>query len=273
MRTTIDHALEAGDVDPRNVQKLVVTWQHPESREVWPVGLLAWDEQRYTFDYLAAAGSVEDFRPLLGFPDMHAHYEALELFPIFQERVLDPRRPDFSRYVSDLKLDASTASPWEQLARSGGGSESDTLQLYPVPTHNGDACCIRFLVNGVRHLATKSVDVRGLSKGGYTYGELEAVLASLQRGQALSVAHELTNQYSSSAVLVLTSADMPIGYVPNWLAREILPLVESDALRFVVDQVNPLEAGWHLRVLVLLEMELPLEYSFLIGDRWVLASA
>lgn len=272
MRTVLDDDRRAEDVAVRNEETLVVTWQHPESRDISPVAILRWDGVTYAFDYLAAASEVVDFRPLLGLPDLERHYESAELFPIFQERVLDPRRPDYSRYVSDLRLDES-ASPWEQLARSGGSSESDTLQLYPVPTRDGGAWWLRFLVNGVRHLTSKTVDVRGTTKGAYSSVELEAVLQGLHHGQALSVVHERTNVHSDHAILVLTVGDAPIGYVPNWLAEEILPLVETGLLSFVVDQVNPVDAGWHLRVLVLLGMELPADYDFLKDERWALASS
>ena len=273
MRTMTESTREAEEVADRNMQKLVVTWQHPESRDIFPIGVLAWDGQSYSFDYLSSVEGVEDFRPLLGLKDTTRHYESAELFPIFQERVLDPRRPDYQRYVSDLRLDESSASPWEQLTRSGGSSAGDTLQLYPTPVYDGILWTIRFLVNGVRYMTSKTVDVRGAVRGGYSDEELEAVLASLHHGQPLSVVHESTNSKSPNAMLVLTAGDAPIGYVPNWLSREVLPVVDDGVLRCVVDQVNPSEAGWHLRVLALLEMSLPADYDFLAGERWQLASA
>lgn len=273
MRTVLDDVRDAQDVSADNVEHLVVTWQHPETRDVSPVGLLAWDGASYSFDYLEAARDVDDFRLLLGFPELTEHYTSAELFPIFQERVLDPKRPDFERYVTDLRLDSETASPWEQLARSGGGSESDTLQLYPVPSFHGDQWQIRFLVNGIRHLMSKSVDVEGAMKGSYSESELEAILASLQQGEPLRVLHEQANPFSKTAVLVLTLGGRPIGYVPNWISEEILPMLDSDELHFSVDQVNPDTAGWHLRLLVLLSIAKPADYSFLEGSRWELASA
>jgi hypothetical protein len=273
MRTTLDDRREAQGVSVHNVERLVVTWQHPETREVSPVGLLSWDGETYSFDYLKAAGDVPDFRLLLGFPELTEHYTSSELFPIFQERVLDPRRPDFERYVTDLRLDTREASPWEQLARSGGGSESDTLQIYPVPSFDGTGWIIRFLVNGIRHLATKSVDVHGAQKGSYSPADLEALLDSLEHGQPLRVFHEYSNAYSDTAILVLSLEDMPLGYVPNWLSKEILPMLDSDELHFFVDRVNAVSAGWHLRLLALLTIDKPSDYSFLEGDRWILASA
>ena len=56
------------------VSRLVVTWQHPETREISPIGLLSFDGRKYTFGYLVSAPTVEGFRPLLGFPEFKLQY-------------------------------------------------------------------------------------------------------------------------------------------------------------------------------------------------------
>lgn len=254
-----------------NDQRLVVTWQHPLDRTMSPVAILAYDGKTYSFDYLESARSVKGFRPLLEFPELGRHYASSELFPVFEDRVLDPQRPDYARYVQELALDES-ASPWEQLARSGGASEGDTLQLYPFPQwHEGVWTC-RFLVNGSRYLLSKAVNVSGVGRGSFGADELEGILSHLAPGQQLGVVHEHDNASSETALLVLTLDDEPIGWVPDWLSRELIGHLRDDVLRFTVDRVNPLDAGWHMRVLVLLRAGLPPEHSFFSSQAWTLAS-
>lgn len=92
-------ALPRADADhgpaPETGRRLAVTWQHPDSRAIQPVGMLEHDGDRYHFHYIRRAQYVEDFRPFLGFPDLGRAYTSAHLFPIFAERVMDARRPDY----------------------------------------------------------------------------------------------------------------------------------------------------------------------------------
>src|SRR5690349_4778164 len=126
--------LEPGAAEaPRNAsatRRLIVTWQHPTDLDIQPIGFLSLEEELYRFAYIESALHVRDFRPLLGFSDLRRRYESAELFPLFAQRAMDPRRPDYERYVRRLGLAADT-TPWEQIARSGGRRQGDTLQLFP----------------------------------------------------------------------------------------------------------------------------------------------
>jgi len=86
-------------------EKAVAQWQHPVERSIEPVGFLTYDGHTYRFAYVRNALHVEDFRPLLGFADLHRSYSSTELFPLFAQRAMDPRRPDYHRYVERLGLE------------------------------------------------------------------------------------------------------------------------------------------------------------------------
>ena len=107
-------AREPGNRSAKTARRLVVTWQHPADRNIEPVGFLDYDGQCYRFGYIRHALSVKDFRPLLGFRDLYRAYSSEDLFPLFAQRVMDPRRPDYQRYVERLGL-PEEASPWEQI--------------------------------------------------------------------------------------------------------------------------------------------------------------
>ncbi|MGH3634785.1 MAG: hypothetical protein ACRDTS_11995, partial [Mycobacterium sp.] len=147
-------ASTAPDRSGDSAQRLVVSWQHPVDRAISPVGFLTCDGSAYRFAYIRNALRVKDFRPLLGFHNLHRGYRSAELFPLFAQRAMDPRRPDYRRYVAHLGL-TGEPGPWEQIARSQGRRQGDTIQLMPEPTLAGDTLTCQFLVNGMRHAHEK----------------------------------------------------------------------------------------------------------------------
>ena len=181
-------AREPGNRSAKTVRRLVVTWQHPADRNIEPVGFLDYDGQCYRFGYIRHALSVKGFNPLLGFRDLSRAYSSEKLFPLFAQRVMDPRRPDYQRYVERLGLDEE-ASPWEQITRSQGRRQGDTIQLLPQPTTDGQALTCLFLVNGVRHVP----DVPRILDGQQievTKEQVEAALDRLHPNEALRLARE-----------------------------------------------------------------------------------
>lgn len=234
------------------ITELLVTWQQPDTRAMLPVARLSFDGEAYRFNYLPTVSSIDGFRPLIGFRDVGETYESDELFPLFQERILDPARDDFERVLTELDLDPSSATPWEQLVRSGGGSEGDTLQVTPLPHEDmGDWECTA-LVAGVRYFQMKSVRTGQGETPIYSAQEFEAVLASLEVGSSLEVRKEIDNVYNSDALLLFTPDGHVVGYLPDWIARvsAAARLAGGADPTVQVDRVNSVESGWHLRILV-----------------------
>lgn len=199
-----------------------------------PVGFLGASESEagptYTFDYLRAAVQRAGFRPFLGFSDVSRSYRSDGLFPLFAERIMDPRRPDHPMFLSALDL-SGDAAPLEVLARSGGQRVGDGIFLLPVPevTVDGGTQCI-FLVHGMR----------------YIDGAQERA-ADLEAGDALQLVPDPDNPATSRAVLVAHDDGGRLGYVPDAL----LGYVESvHDRRLDVVRVNGPEVGVRLRLLV-----------------------
>lgn len=237
---------------PERVTELVVLWQQPTTRAMIPVGLLGYDGAKYRFEYLQAATSAEGFRPLLGFKDLGAHYESEELFPLFHERIMDPTRDDFDHVLEGLQLDPRTATPWEQLVFSGGGSEGDTLQVTPLPCEEEHGWSCTALASGLRYLQMKSVrSVLGDSPI-YTEDEFESILSALTPGDPLIVRREIGNDYNPDALLLFTVDQNLIGYLPDWLARFVAPVLpQGDRWEIArVARVNSADVGWHLRLVI-----------------------
>ncbi len=79
------------------MKSLFLAWQAP-NRAWFPVGRLDADLARhqYSFGYTKGALQAEHsvgFKPLPAFPEFRRTYESSELFPLFQNRVVDPGRP------------------------------------------------------------------------------------------------------------------------------------------------------------------------------------
>lgn len=205
-------------------QRLLVTRRDPHTRAYEAIGEVRRGEEGFTFEYRSDATHT-----LPGMRDTSRTYTSSRLFPLFEHRVISPRRGDYDEYLANLALD-EVADPFEVLARSGGRSAVDTLELTPLPEPG--PVDLTFLVHGIRHLEQ---------------GEQERVDA-LAPGEELDLTPEPENKFDGRAVLVTRDA-CRLGYVPGPLLPSIHRIMRSD-LRVAVERVNAHEAGFHMRLLV-----------------------
>lgn len=235
----------------RSGGRLIVAWQHPERRLISPVGRLEHrSASEYVFRYLRRAPDVAGFRPFLSFPTWERTYVAAALFPMFAQRIMSPRRPDYGEFLRQLDLDAD-ASPWEQLARSEGRSRGDTVQVFPVPVveNDGTSSC-RFLVHGLRHV-------------------LGVVRPPVAPGDQLRLKDDPENDFNPAAVGVWSAAGQALGYVPDLLLDHLTALRNSGApVNLVVEHVNGPDAPAHLRLLARLDGQVPPAYQPMAGSGW-----
>lgn len=234
----------------RSAGSLIVAWQNPQSRLIASVGILEHGpEFGYRFRYLRRAINVEGFLPFLSFPDWERTYTSQRLFPMFSQRIMSPRRPDFSEFLRQLHL-SEDATPWEQLARSEGRSTDDTVQVFPIPAVRPDgATTCRFLVHGIRYVA-----------GGR--------LPPLALGEPLTLRDEPENPVNTGAALVCTQRGEPLGYVPDLLLEHLRVLQATAPVELTVEHTNGPEAPMHLRLLARLDGETPGGYQPMSGSRW-----
>lgn len=234
----------------RSAGSLIVAWQNPQSRLIASVGVLEHGlEFGYRFRYLRRAINVEGFLPFLSFPDWERTYTSQRLFPMFSQRIMSPRRPDFSEFLRQLHL-SENATPWEQLARSEGRSTGDTVQVFPIPAVRPDgATTCRFLVHGIRYV---------------TSGQLPP----LALGEPLTLRNEPENPVNTDAALVCTERGEPLGYVPDLLLEHLRVLQATAPVELRVEHTNGPEAPMHLRLLARLDGRAPGGYQPMSGSRW-----
>jgi hypothetical protein len=246
-------------------QRLVVTWQHPVKRSIEPIGFLSYDGHAFGFSYIRNAREVEGFKPLLGFEDLRTCYKSEELFPLFAERVMSPRRPDYQDYVSRLGLEGDS-DPWEQITRSSGQREGDALQFLPEPTVTGGRLAGLFLVHGVRHVA-EEVHVLDGRAVHVTDETLEGALGKLKVGDELGLAQEPGNPKNPMAVMVIAPSLVPVGWVPNLLLEDLDRLQTQAQVDVRVVHVNGPDAPSHLRLLARFTAPVA-DFRFFTGPGW-----
>lgn len=256
------------------VSVLAVTWQHPFNRRISVIGLLAKTfDGRYRFNYVQNVLSIEDFQPLLGFSDLHRSYEATTLFPLFAQRVMDPRRADYTNFITSLGL-ADSPSPWEQLSHSGGRRAGDTLQLLPVPAPvegKIDTWEFSFLVHGMRHIAGSPRIINGLEMC-VTRDQQEAAIKSLTSGAEVSLVPEPSNPQNELAILVSDKNSIPLGYVPDLFTADLSTL-DLNNLSCTVEVVNGPDAPWHMRLVAKLRCTVPAGFQFFTDSSWQILSS
>lgn len=212
-------------------RRLLVTRRDPHTGAYGAVGELAHDAEAQTYTFAYREG-VE--RPLPGLP-----LEGIvsdDLFPLFGHRIVSPRRADHDATLGLLGL-GPMAEPFEVLARSGGRSATDTLELTPMP-EPGDFE-VRFLVHGIRHLTEEEREHIG----------------TLVPDQRVTLTGEPENVQDELAVLV-TADGHRLGYVPRPLLQYIRPAMDHP-YDMTIERINPSTAGFHMRLLVRLVGYLP----------------
>ena len=223
-------------------QTLFLAWQdRARSRQWFPVGRLdvRMADSFYRFRYVRGAERAQEqsgFIPLYDFPSFEQIYEASDLFPIFQNRVLGPKRRDFQEYLQRLAL-PDQADPIAILSVDEGHRVTDSFEVFPQIQRGEDgAFRCRFFLHGSRHVSK----------------EAQLRLQSLCVGEKLYVAIELTNPVTKMAVQIQTENYHMIGWAPRYLVDDLVNAIAQAPSEYKahVVQVNPVPAPSRQRLLV-----------------------
>ena len=233
-------------------RRLYATWRHPEGL-IHPVGILTRHgsdrpdgEVSFRFVYLKSAEQLKGFRHLPGLPDLHRVYDSPHLFPVFRNRQMPRRRPDYQDYVRELDLEV-TSDPFEVLARSEGWRATDRIEVfaYPDRTSEGDITTL-FFARGIRHLD----------------GAAEAV-SRVAKGDVLNLVDDADNDVNPRAMLMSNRTSETVGWVPNYLVNMIHELRDPFGVDvgITAEHVNPETTPPHMRLLCRLRAPWPDGYE------------
>jgi hypothetical protein len=221
------------------MKTLFLAWQDPYSRAWFPIGKLTHDGQLYHFVYLQGAIDARDkanFQPIISFPKFDRSYGSLELFPLFNNRLLRSSRPDYPAFIQWLNLPQDALDPIAILSRTGGRRETDTFEVFPCPEADDTGNYrIHFFAHGLRHLPP----------------EAQQHLYQLRSGEALSLMHDTQNKCDSRALLLRTESLHLAGYCPRYLGPDFFELVINapNQVNVAIERINPPPTPLQFRVL------------------------
>ena len=218
-----------------------LAWQDKKSRLWFPVGRLDAKVRAssYCFRYTEGASRAEreaGFPLLIAFPDLRKAYWSSELFPVFQNRVMNRARPDFADYLRQLDLPVR-ADPLEILSVNGGSRVTDTYEVFPKLDKNEDgsfAC--RFFLHGWRYVEAMA----------------QSRLDDLTPGEELHIKVQHDNPVDGRAVQILTTDCHMIGWAPRYLVSDLAEAMTHapDKYKTTVVRINPQPAPSKQRVLI-----------------------
>jgi hypothetical protein len=235
-------------------RRLAVAWRNRPRRLIAPVAVLDHGVTGYRFQYLPRVGDdVDGFRAFIGFPDLERVYESPRLWPFFDLRVMDRKRPDFAEYVRRLGLPLG-ASRLDILSRSGGEQKGDSVLLVEAPDVAEDGATESiFLVRGSRYAGTES--------------DTAAAMELLRPGADVFIVDDTGNEANSEALRLTTSTGVSIGWVPDLLI-DYARRVRAAGGHATVFQNNGVGAPWHMRLLVRLTGRVAAGAAPFTGEGW-----
>lgn len=238
----------------RAIRRFAVAWRNRSRRRTAPVGVLDHDARGYRFQYLEAVGqSVDGFRPFIGFPNFEQVYESPRLWPFFNLRVMDRKRPDFPEYTRWLGLDPD-ASLLDILSRSGGEQKGDSVYLTEAPAVAGDGTTSAIFL------------IRGASYAVSAYDTVAAA-ESLDGGDELVLVDDHTNEANSEALLLETQDGAAVGWVPDLLIEYARQVRAAGGTVKVLRNNGP-NAPWHTRLLLTMLGHLAPGTAVFSGSAW-----
>lgn len=209
-----------------NSNSVYVAWQAPDTRDWHVVGNLQERNSGYVFKYTKGALKSSKFTKFSGMTDVRETYVSEELFPLFKNRLLSPRRPEYPRFIKWLGFEDESVNPIDILARSGGLRSTDQLQIFKKIEVDGSGKFEHyFFLHGLSYLNSMANDR----------------VSELQPGQILRLCLDPQNDYDDNAVVV--RADKPaeiVGYCPRYLCNDIKSMLLDDpkSLTLTVERIS-----------------------------------
>ena len=196
----------------RNNKIVYLAWQAPDTKDWHVVGSLTEDVEGYVFRYTMGANKSEKFIPFSGMERLDRTYVSKELFPLFKNRVLSPKRPEYPHFLQWLGLASGELNPIAILERSGGLRGTDKLQVFK-----------RFEIQ-----ADGSYDYTFFAHGlGYLAASAQARIASLSKDERLYLCPDVQNDHDDQAIIIRAESPAEIvGYCPRYLAKSFLKLLK-----------------------------------------------
>ncbi len=209
---------------------LIVAWRWGDANQGrWGrVGRLEHDGGLYRFCYTHGARTLPGFQPFPQMYDLEQVYESEDLFPLFANRLLSPKRPEYEAYLRwGGFAPGAQPDPIAILGVTEGKRETDAVEVFPSPVLDAGGCYLnKFFMHGVRWMPK----------------EAHRRILDLTENERLFVMLDVCNPHDANAVAIRTDSDRTmIGYVPRYLAHDVWELLRRCQPNFIelfVQRVN-----------------------------------
>ena len=230
------------------VQSVYVSWQSQASRKWYVIGHLKQSIDKYEFKYTKGAQlALEDsFKPFSGMEEMTKVYLSDVLFPIFKNRVLSKKRPDYPIFIQWLRLD-DNADEMSVLERSNGIKETDSLQTFnPLRLDRNNNFECYFFLHGLRHRTE----------------EAKKIASELKNGDRLEIQRDENNLHDICASKVLDySENHHLGFCTRYLSKAISTLLDNKANMILEVESIDTSAPISYRLMCKLSGSVPLDFD------------
>jgi hypothetical protein len=226
------------------MKTLYLAWQDPNSRHWLPVGKLSAEDGIYRFVYTKGAVLSKNFIPFGFMQDLHEIYRSRDLFPLFANRLISRKRPEYRDFLRWLDLVEDEADPLVLLARTEGVRETDSLTVFPCPEPDPEGkYVVHFFSHGLRHLSE----------------EARSRINAIRAREKLYLLPDPQNPHDGYAIALRTDDPATIvGYCPRYISRDFLEILKNnpDTVKVCVKRVNT-DAPIQLRLLCTLTADWP----------------
>ncbi len=179
-------------------------------------------------DANGGARTLAGCQPFPQMDDIAQVYESDELFPLFANRLLSPKRPEYEAYLRWGGFTPGTQpDPIAILGVTEGKRETDSVEVFPCPVPDAHGCYLnKFFLHGVRWMSR----------------EAQQRIGRLTENERLFVMFDVGNRHDPNAVAIRTDSDRTlIGYAPRYLARDVRELSQQcrpAVIEIFAQQVN-----------------------------------
>lgn len=195
-------------------REMWLIWKEPVKRRRYKIGILSYENSKYTFKYVDPEldnALKMGFKDFPGFDDLKKQYESDELFANILTRLPNKSRPDYLEILNSYNLEIDSDN-LEILKATKGRLLTDNFEFVPAFEINK----VEFDVAGTRH----SDDVKFCVNNDL-----------INVNDRLTLELEPSNEYDSNAIKVLLTKEgkkYHLGYVPRYYTEELSKLLKEN---------------------------------------------
>jgi hypothetical protein len=198
---------------------IFVAWRNPLNKSWFPIARLT-KEKNGDFSFVYTRGAKNSNFPF--FPQMAetTEYKSKELFPLFDNRLISEKRPDFYSFLKWLDIRTNRTNKLKILALSEGKKPTDHLEFFQCPQKSSNGKYeVPFIVHGLQYFPKETI----------------SRVNELKVGERLYLCPDPQNEYDNDAILLRTGNPVwTAGYCPRYLCSDFYKLVQTNPHDIIV---------------------------------------